>query len=195
MPEALDLSRPAEFVERLPAMDRESPVDLVIANAGAGARPGVSPWSWEAVEEAFHTNVCGAAATLTALTDAMVARGRGHLVAIGSISALGPLPAEEAYCAPKAGLRMLAACLALDLVPRGVHVTIVNLGFVRTAMVAGSTHPLPGLMEPEDAALAVLRAVNEKRREVDVPRWLGGLARAAGVLPDSLRGGWMRPWE
>ena len=61
------------------------------------------------MEEAFHTNFCGGAATLA---DRMVARGRGHLVAIGSVSSLVALPQA-------AELRMLAGDLPVDLASHG----------------------------------------------------------------------------
>lgn len=185
-PEALDVSDTARLVERLRALDREAPVDLVIANAGLGPPAGADPWSWEALGDVFHVNLCGAAATLTALSGAMAARGRGHLVMVGSLSSFGALPEAEAYCAPKAGLRMLMDCLRLDLAPRGVRVTTVNLGFVRTAMVAGSKHPMPGLMEPDEAAARILRALPRAPAEVDIPRGLGLAARAVAALPRPL---------
>lgn len=185
--EVLDVGDAARAVARLRAIDREAPVDLVIANAGVGAGDGATPWSWEAVGEAFHVNFCGAAATLTALTDAMAARGGGHLVAIGSISSFGALPEAEAYCTPKAGLRMLMECLRLDLAPRGVQVTMVNLGFVRTAMVARSRHAMPGLMEPDEAAAAILAGLAGAPAELDIPRGLALLARGVGALPRPLR--------
>ncbi|MDB4928940.1 MAG: Oxidoreductase, short-chain dehydrogenase/reductase family [Myxococcaceae bacterium] len=188
VPEVFDLADTGAFVARLRALDRASPVDLVIANAGAGPTGEAAPWSWESVGEALHTNLCGAAATVTALTDAMVARGSGQLVAIGSLSSFAALPRAAAYCAPKAGLRMLMGCLRLDLAPLGVRVTMVNLGFVNTSALDRATHPLPGLMQPDAVADAVVRRLADDPAEIDLPRGLALAARGAAALPASLLG-------
>jgi short-subunit dehydrogenase len=186
----LDVADGARAVAALRAIDAEAPIDLVVANAGVGApAPDATPYAWETIEAAFHTNFCGAAATLTALLPAMVGRGRGHLVGVGSLASFGPLPGAAAYCAPKAGLAMLLACLRLDLAGTGVAVTTVNLGFVRTAMVARSTHPMPQLLEPDEVAARVLRALPRRPRELTIPRGLGAAARLLSLVPEGAKAG------
>jgi short-subunit dehydrogenase len=186
----LDLSDTARAVAALRALDAEAPVDLVVANAGEGApSPDAKPYAWETIERAFHTNFCGAAATLTALLPSMVERGRGHLVGIGSLASFGPLPGSAAYCAPKAGLAMLLACLRLDLEGTGVAVTTVNLGFVRTAMVARSTHPMPQMLEPDEVASRLVRALPRRPRTLTIPRALGAAARLLSLVPERVKAG------
>lgn len=181
----LDVREGARTVAALRAIDAASPIDLVVANAGVGTpAPDATPYAWETIEQAFHTNFCGAAATLTALLPAMIERGRGHLVGIGSLASFGPLPGSAAYCAPKAGLAMLLACLRLDLAGTGVAVTTANLGFVRTAMVARSTHPMPQLLEPDEAARRLLEALPRRPRTVTIPRALGAAARVLALVPE-----------
>jgi short-subunit dehydrogenase len=183
----LDIAQTSEAVAEIRRIDTKRPIDLVIANAGVGALPAFSPYSWEAMEPAFHTNFCGAAATLTALTSAMVQRGHGHLVGIGSLASRGALPMSAAYCAPKAGLSMLLECLSLDLLGSGVAVTDVRLGFVQTRMLAHSTHPLPQLMTPEQAALRIVRGLRNQPRTLTIPASLGIAASLAGHIPRALR--------
>ncbi len=187
---ALDVADAGRAVAALRALDAEAPVDLVVANAGVGApAPDALPYAWETIERAFHTNFCGAAATLTALAPAMVARGRGHLVGIGSLASFGPLPGSAAYCAPKAGLAMLLACLRLDLAGTGVSATTVNLGFVRTAMVARSTHPMPQLLEPGEVAARLVEALPRRPRTLTIPRGLGAAARLLALVPERAKAG------
>jgi short-subunit dehydrogenase len=162
-------------------------LELVVANAGVGASPGVRPYAWEAMASALHVNFCGAAATLTAVLPAMVDRGAGHVVAIGSLASYGALPGSAAYCAPKAGLSMLMDCLSLDLRGTGVSATHVRLGFVETPMVKASTHPMPQLMRPDDAARRVVLALAARPAEIVLPRALGLATRALAALPRSVR--------
>ncbi|MFO0550427.1 MAG: SDR family NAD(P)-dependent oxidoreductase [Polyangiaceae bacterium] len=164
-------------------------VDLVVANAGLGPRRDADPLAWETVRDALHVNVCGAAATLTALAPRMRDRRRGHLVGVGSISSFGALPEALAYSSPKAALTMMLDCLRLDLAGAGVAVTAVHLGFVRTAMTAHSTHWMPQLMEAEDCARALVNRLEGRPRAVTLPRALGVAARGLALLPEPLREG------
>lgn len=183
-----DAAQPDAMAEVVRAIDRDTPLDLIVANAGVGMPAAdATPYAWESIGPACLTNFVGAAATLTAVLPAMVARGRGHLVSTGSISSYAALPAAEAYCAPKAGIDRLLQCLQLDLVGTGVAVTNLRLGFVRTQMVADSTHPMPQLLEPDDVARVVVRRLPGRPREIVLPRALGAGARLLAALPDGLR--------
>lgn len=188
-----DVSDTDAWVRTLRKLDENAPHDLVIANAGVGLpAPDASPIAWESVAAPLRTNTLGAAATLTALLPAMVARGSGHVVAIGSLASFGPIPGSAAYCAPKAGVDMLMACLSLDLRGTGVSATNVRLGFVRTAMTEKSTHPMPQAMEPDEAARVVLDGLGARPETIVHPRALGAAARALAWLPGSARGALFR---
>jgi short-subunit dehydrogenase len=181
---SLDISDTEATVVKLRELDRVHALDLVIANAGVGANhDAVAPYAWEAIRDALHTNVCGAAATLTAVLPEMVARGRGHLVGIGSLASFGPLPLSAAYCAPKAGLHMLLECLRLDTVDTGITVTNVQVGFVATPMLEGVTHPTPSLLRVEEASETIVRGLFAGREDIVFPGALALAARAAGTLP------------
>jgi short-subunit dehydrogenase len=183
----LDVADTRATVAAVRAADTEAPIDLVVAAAGAGARAGAAPHGWEALEEAAHTNFCGAACTLTALAERMAERGSGHLVGVSSIAALGALPAAAAYCAPKAGLSMLLECLRLDLAPAGVAVTAVHAGFVDTPMVAARAGAMPGLVTAPEAAERIVHALARRPARIDFPLPLALAARAAAHLPGPLR--------
>ncbi len=197
---ALDVADTDACAATIRALDGERPIELVIANAGAGPRAldddrdrdrdngsdAAPAYAWEVIEEAFHTNFCGAAVTLTAALPAMVARGRGHLVGISSLASFGALPAAASYCAPKAGLSMLLDCLRLDLADAGVAVTSVHAGFVRTPMLE-ATHALPQLLEPEVFAARVVRRLPARPDRIDIPQPLALGARLFARLPRRLR--------
>jgi len=188
-PVVLDVGDTAATAARVRAIDEEAGgLDLVVANAGVGvADRDLPPYAWEAIAPALHVNLCGAAATLTAALPTMVARGRGHLVGISSLAALGALPDSAAYCAPKAGLSMLLECLRIDLAETGVAVTAVHLGFVRTRMVAESTHPMPQLLSVEEATARIVDALPSRPASIDLPQPLAAAARAFGRLPRPAR--------
>ena len=185
----LDAGDTKASVATLRELDRAlGGLDLVIANAGVGIPdPEMTPYAWEAIAEAMHVNVCGAAATLTAVLPDMVSRGRGHAVAIGSLAAFGALPGAAAYSAPKAALAMLMDCLRLDLAGTGVTATTVHLGFVRTRMVERSAFPMPQLLEPGDAAERIVTALARRPRTITLPRALAAAAWGAALLPSAVK--------
>lgn len=183
----LDVADTTRAVAALREADDALEIDTVIANAGVGARPGVDPSSWEAIADACHINYCGAAATLTALLPRMMARGRGHLVGVGSLASFGALPFSAAYSSPKAGLAMLLDCLRLDAHGTGVAVTTANLGFVDTPMLAHAKHPTPQRISAERAASVMADAIERRATVLTYPRALGLAASVAATLPRGAR--------
>lgn len=186
--EALDVADCERAAQRLRRLDAEhGGFDRVIANAGVGPRLDVPAYAWEALRGPCHVNFCGAAATLTAALPAMVDRGRGHLVGIGSLSSFGALPGAGAYSAPKAGLSMLLECLRLEVAPLGVAVTTVFAGFIDTAMVAHRRQAMPQRLSVDDAAARIVRALPARPARIDFPQPLAWAARAGACLPRALR--------
>src|SRR6202034_2759088 len=106
------------------------------------------------------------------LAPAMVARGRGHLVFVSSLSAKAASPASSLYSATKFGLRGFALALRQDLAPHGVGVSLVSPGVIRdVGMFADSGVQLPpyaGTKTSADVAAAVIRAIEADRAELDV---------------------------
>jgi short-subunit dehydrogenase len=65
----------------------------------------------------------------------MVARGRGGILNVGSITAYTPGPNMAAYHASKAFVRSFSAALATEVEGTGVTVTCLSPGVVRTAFL------------------------------------------------------------
>jgi NAD(P)-dependent dehydrogenase (short-subunit alcohol dehydrogenase family) len=182
--QVLDVADTVATVALLRRLDEElGGLDLIVANAGVGLVEGPPSLSWEALGPACHTNFTGAVATLTAVLPRMIERGRGHLVGISSLASFGALKDAAAYCAPKAGLSMFLDCLRLDLAPRGIAVTTVAPGFVRTPMIEGATHPMPQLVEPDRAARLIWRRLQHRPARIDFPQPLAFFTRLFGGLP------------
>lgn len=76
-----------------------------------------------------------------------LAKGRGNIVNVSSVTGLRAFPNVLAYCVSKAGLDQLTRCAALELAPKGVRVNAVNPGVVRTEI-----HRRGGMKPKEYAA-------------------------------------------
>ncbi|MEW5764576.1 MAG: SDR family oxidoreductase [Acidobacteriota bacterium] len=82
------------------------------------------------------------------------ARGRGHVVAIGSVASRRAFPLETAYCAAKWGLSGFLEALRLEGRERGLKVTLVNPGPTATPIWSAypGKAPLDRMLRPEDVA-------------------------------------------
>lgn len=131
-PVALDVRDPAAVhavVEGLP--EGLAALDVVVANAGLalGMGPGHEA-EWSDWEQMIDTNVRGLAATVHAALPGMVARGRGHVVVMGSVAGTYPYPGGHVYAGSKAFAHQLALALRSDLHGTGVRVTTIEAGMV-----------------------------------------------------------------
>lgn len=129
-PLALDVSdraAVAETLARLPAGFEE--VEVLVNNAGLalGLEPADSA-SLDDWETMIDTNVKGLTYVTHALLPGMVARGRGHVINMGSVAANYPYPGGNVYGATKAFVRQFSLNLRADLVGRGVRVTDIEPG-------------------------------------------------------------------
>jgi short-subunit dehydrogenase len=115
----------------------------------------------------------------------MRARGHGMLAGIASLAGRRGLPGNGAYCASKGGLIRYLESLRAELRSSGVRVCTVSPGYLRTALTAGNRFAMPGLMAPEAAARAILRALGQGQAQRVLPRRLGWLSAALGLLPDA----------
>jgi short-subunit dehydrogenase len=131
---------------------RLGPTDLLIANAGVGVPTMLDPVNIGAVERMFQVNVLGVVYALEAVLPEMLRRRTGHLAAVSSLGAYRGMPGESAYCASKAAVNTYLEGLRIHLRSRGIAVTTICPGFIRTPMTAPNKFPMPWLMDPDDAA-------------------------------------------
>ena len=76
--------------------------------------------------------------------------------------------------------------LQFDLKPRGVTITVVNPGFVRTPMTAVNSFPMPFILEVDDAARRIVRGLATGRFEVTFPWQLAWPLKLLSILPQRL---------
>ncbi len=108
-------------------------IDVLVNNAGLsrGLEP-LQQGSHDDWEEMIDTNVKGLLYVSRALLPAMVARGSGQVINIGSIAGREVYPSGAVYCASKHAVAALTAGMRLDLNGTGVRVSTVDPGLVNT---------------------------------------------------------------
>ena len=117
-------------------------------------------WDAERAVAMADVNFTGLVRVMGAVVPAMVARGRGHVVIVGSLAGFRGLP--------------------------GAEVQLANPGFIRTRLTDRNDFAMPFLMEPEDAAQALFAHMNTHRFQRSFPTLFSWVFRLARFLPDAL---------
>lgn len=166
-------------------IDDAHAVDLVIANAAVShGTSGEKEFDAQA-RRVFEVNLHGVLNTIHPLVPRMSARGHGQIGIVSSIAAFHGIPGSAAYSASKAAVKCYGEGLRGLLAPRGVGVSVICPGYVRTPMVANIPFRMPFIMSAERAA-GIIRARlarNVSRIGFPLPMlflsWLGGAMPAA----------------
>lgn len=162
------------------------PVDLLVACAGITGGTFVDDLAVEQTEAILRVNLLGAIYCLDAVLPDMLARQSGHIVALASLAGCRGMPFSAGYSASKAGLMTYLESLRPPLRRRGIAVTTVLPGLVRTPlMINAPAQPPMSMMEPEIAARHILRAIRRRSRVYAFP-W------TTNLLLSVVR--WLPPW-
>ena len=166
-------------------------IDGLIYNAGAYEPMRATEWQSDAALTMCEVNFMGAMRVLGEVVPRLVRTGQGDITLIGSLAGYSGLPASVGYSASKAGVVSIAETMRHDLRGSGVTVRVVNPGFIRTRLTEKNSFKMPMLMEPEEAAARVLKAMGRKRFRTDFPAPFSWAIRLLDYLPDILvyRGG------
>jgi short-subunit dehydrogenase len=161
-------------------------IDVAVANAGMGIEAAAWKILPSDVAETFAVNVIGAANMIAAVLPVMLEQGSGHLVAISSLASYRGLPRAAAYSASKAAMSNYFESLRIDLRGKGIDVTTVNPGFIRTAMTGGEEAKAPFLMELDAATQKLVQALERRPSVYAFPWQLATIVRLMKFMPNSL---------
>jgi NADP-dependent 3-hydroxy acid dehydrogenase YdfG len=157
--------------EAVAALEREvGPTDVVVTCAGVGKLSSVPDLDLEGFRQMLDVNVLGMARTIEAVLPGMFARRGGHIVGIASVAGYRGLPWMPGYSASKAAVATYLEGLRPALKLRGVRITTVYPGFVRTGLTAETPFRYPvKMLEASEAAEYLVRAIVRRPRDLTFP--------------------------
>ena len=168
------------------AADDLGPLDLVIANAGISGGTAGGGETREQMRAILAVNLDGVVNTAHPAAARMESRGRGQIALMSSLAGFRGLPGAPAYSTSKVAVRAWGDAMRGRLAPRGVTVSIVCPGFVRTPLTDANRFAMPFLMEPEPAARIIRDGLARGRTLIGFP-WQTYLAiRLIAALPPFL---------
>lgn len=160
----------AEDIEALreTALVRYGRINLIMNNVGVIPSGRFEELPLSEWQRAFEVNLLSYVATVRAFLPALLAAGAGHIVNTASTAGLYPYAADRLpYSATKAAVIAFSEALSLDLRPRGIGVTCLCPGPVRTNILEqikfhGRQEVRPpdlAILEPETVGEMVVQAV------------------------------------
>jgi uncharacterized protein len=169
----------------------EREIELLVANAGVGARGAFLDQPWDETRGVIELNVRGTLMLLHVAGQKMRARGKGRILVTGSIAGYMPGSFNAVYNASKAFLDNFSFALADELEDSGVTVTCLMPGPTDTAFFerAGIEDTKLGSTEQKSDPVEVARrgydAMIRGEREV-VPGLMNKIQTSlAGIVPES----------
>jgi short-subunit dehydrogenase len=159
-------------------------IDILIANAGIGGAD-IETRRYEplAVKRLIDINLMGAVNAVHAVLPQMIERGDGQLVAVSSLAGFRGLPGSAAYSASKAALTNFFESVRLDVAHKGIAVTIIQPGFIRTPLTASRASRMPFLMELDEAVPYFIRAIEGRKKFAAFPWPLAAIVRTGRIMP------------
>jgi len=109
-------------------------IDFLINNAGVNFTAAVEDLRLEDWRRQFETNFFGVLRATQAVLPHMRERRRGHIIMMSSVSGFVTPPAQGAYSSSKFALEALSNALRLELYPFGVHVVLIEPGYIVTGI-------------------------------------------------------------
>ena len=168
-------------------MSRQGIPDVVIANAGISiGMDSAMRQDLAMMAKTFATNNIGVAATFHPFISAMVQRGSGTLVGIGSVAGIRGLPGHGAYCASKAAVIAYCESLRGELRAAGVKVVTICPGYIDTPLTQKNSYAMPFLMQAETFAEKAFQAIETGASYRVIPWQMGAVAKLLRVLPNAL---------
>lgn len=167
-------------------MQRFERVDVVIANAGVLGWRKSGDGNIAEDRRILETNLFGAIAVIDAAVAQFKRQRGGHVVGISSISAYRGIPGSGAYSASKAALSNYLDALRMELSNKGIAVTVVHPGFVKTDIAPGM-EKYPFAANPAAVAKEIADGIARKKKNLIVPRFPWSvLLPAMKLVPDAL---------
>jgi short-subunit dehydrogenase len=131
----------------------------------------------------MRINYTGAVHLIEAVLPALLTQKEGHISLVSSVAGFRGLPKSLAYGPSKAALTHLAEVLYLDLKDQGIGVSVVHPGFVRTPLTSQNDFEMPALIEPEEAAQAMVDQWRKGVFELHFPKRFTLVMKLLRVLP------------
>jgi NAD(P)-dependent dehydrogenase (short-subunit alcohol dehydrogenase family) len=111
-------------------------LDILVNNAGYELAGALEEVSVDEAKSQFETNFFGVVRMVKAVLPLMRRQKHGQIITVSSLSGISPIPFMGIYSASKFAVEGYTEALHLELKPFGIHVSLIEPGFLHTAMMS-----------------------------------------------------------
>jgi len=179
-PLVCDVTDPDQIAQVLNEIDLP---DLAIFNAGAYDPGPTHSTTMAEFRRTMEVNYFGLLNCLHAVLPRMQERRTGHIGVVASVAGYRGLPNAAGYGPSKAATLSLCESIRAELGDSSVKFQVINPGFVKTPLTDKNDFDMPFLMEPGDAARAIVKGMKRNQFEIAFPRPFVCWMKFARLLP------------
>lgn len=176
-------------------------IDVLLNNAGYGVFEPFAEAPIERFADMMNTNYMGIVRCSKAILPVMRKQGEGHIINIASMAGKLSTAKSSGYAATKHAVLGLTNAMRTELAPMGITVSAVNPGPIDTPFLSVAdpegtyADKVRGYMlKPQQVAKAIIRVIERKTAEVDLPLSASIGIRLYGLFPrlsDRVAGRWL----
>lgn len=171
-------------------MKQHGRIDALVNSIGTLTPGPFEHLSDEVIRNNVETNLLGMLFGAKAVIPDMKRQKKGHIINVGSLGGIVPMPFEALYSSMKFAVRGFSLSLSSELRGSGIEVSLISPGPVRTKMLERASQDdrsrisfVTKPLEPLDVARAILDLLAKPRREVFLPAVSGRLSLLPGRFP------------
>ncbi|MEK3881769.1 SDR family oxidoreductase [Paenibacillus sp. PL2-23] len=183
-----DMEQVQQTVEQV--VKRYGRIDILLNNAGYGQFESIAKMPVESYEAMMNTNYMGIVRCTKAVLPYMEQQGEGHIVNVASMAGKIGSAKSTSYTATKHAVLGFTNSLRMELKPLGIHVSSINPGPIDTEFFAiadpsGSYVKNVSwfMMKPHYVARAIVRVMERRTQELDLPRAASVGIKLYGLFP------------
>jgi len=144
-------------------------IDILVANAGTHIFTVPEAFDSKEYLGLLDINFGGMLRSIEAVLGKMYAKQNGHIVVVASMAGFRGVPRAGAYGASKAAMIHFMESIRFHLVRKGIKVTIVNPGFVKTPLTDKNDFYMPFLVSAEYSARIIVKGIEKNKKQIDFP--------------------------
>ena len=172
-------------------IEREwSAPDMIVANAGVAHWVKTTEMKLKEAHQTVDVNLMGLINTVQLALPRMINNGGGHIVGIASAASYRGIPNLAVYSATKAGIVRYLEGVRVENKAKGIVVTTICPGFIKTPMVTDKYipkgTPLPFIMDVEKSTKKIIKVIEHKRSQHTYPLPIALLGKIGLIIPNSM---------
>lgn len=184
---ALDLSQPETAQEVAQQALADTPVDILINNAGVSQRSKAIDTDLSVYRQLMEIDYFGVVALNQVVMPKMIERGEGHIVTVASVAGKVGSKLRSGYSGAKFAVVGYMDCLRAEMAEHNIQVTSILPGFVNTQIAINALQAdgqQQGHNDPEieqgisadDCAAGIINAIEANQAEAIIGKGLSALA-------------------